>query len=126
MKILSWLLISVAVVLAFSSSTASASNPIVCSLCEFGVQFVDSFVKLNYNETQIIGIAETLCAAASGDIKRDCDYAFQTYLPIVIKDLQNGMSAQATCAQGGMCDPPAGIAVEEAEETQPITALRYN
>jgi hypothetical protein len=124
MKILSWLLISVAVVLAFSSS-ASAVNPIVCSFCEFGVKFVDGFVQLNYNQTQIIGIAETLCAAATPEIKRDCDYAFQTYLPIVIKDLLSGMSALAICAQGGMCDPPAGGDVE-VEETQPLSGIRYN
>jgi hypothetical protein len=115
MNVLSLLAISMAMVLAFSSSSnvlvSAQSNPL-CHICEFGARLVHTFLKQNATAVEIELGLSILCALAPTSVQPRCNDFVLHVLPVMLKDLAAGKTAEQACVDLGDCTSTAPAVVD--------------
>jgi len=105
--------ISIVVVLALALSV-SAAVPLKrgvqqqgCSLCEFVIQTVESYISSNATEQEILKVLETACTLLPAPYGTQCTSIVEKKGPQIIEWIINKENPQALCQLLTLC-PPGG------------------
>ena len=81
-----------------------APNPLLCTGCQYAVQFADNLLQKNATEAQIIKGLEELCVIAPSSIKQQCTSLIDQYGRYVIELLvQFGGDPNKICKAIRLC-----------------------
>jgi len=73
-----------------------------CSVCELVVTYIDSFLKSNASEEEIIQQLDQVCSLL-GPLESQCDQFVALYVPQAIQWILNGETPSVFCSQVGLC-----------------------
>lgn len=74
-----------------------------CTLCEFVMQELDSLLKDNATEQEILDDLDKVCSIMPKSIKKDCTDFVNTYGRVVINLLAQELKPSVVCAAMGLC-----------------------
>ena len=127
MKCTTWMMISLAVVLAFSahlvsaaSAPRAASDPELCPICEFGCQVIDGLLANNYTVNDIVLTLAGICQLAPEPLATTCHQFLTNTLPVLLKALTSGQTPEQACDLVGACPSASAVIADQLQQTARI------
>ena len=127
MKCTTWLMISLAVVLAFSAHLVSAASapraaydPALCPICEFGCQAIDALLANNYTVGDIVLTLAEICSLAPEPLATTCNQFLTDTLPVLLKALTSGQTPKQACDLVGACTSASAVIADQLQQTARI------
>jgi hypothetical protein len=126
MKFTTWMMISVAVVLAFSAHLVSAAaprsayDPAECPICEFGCQAIGGLLAQNFTTTEIVLALEMICALAPEPLATTCHQFLSNTLPVLFQAISSGKTAEQACELVGACPSSSAVIINLLSKTARI------
>ncbi|ELR15714.1 Saposin family type B, region 1 protein [Acanthamoeba castellanii str. Neff] len=112
MKFTTWMMISVAVVLAFSAH--------LCPICEFGCQAIGGLLAQNFTTTEIVLALEMICALAPEPLATTCHQFLSNTLPVLFQAISSGKTAEQACELVGACPSSSAVIINLLSKTARI------
>jgi len=81
-----------------------ANGTLECTLCLYVAQIVDSMLKQNKTEEEIVKELEKICTYFPTSLKNQCNAFLDEYGPYVIQLLAADLDPQQTCTALKLCD----------------------
>ena len=82
----------------------SDPNPLICTACQYAVQYADSLLQSNKTEAEIVKALEQLCNIAPSTLKAQCTSLIDEYGKYVIELLiQFGGDPNKICQAIKLC-----------------------
>ena len=83
---------------------AKAPNPLLCTGCQYAVQYAENLLQNNATETQIVKALEELCKVAPESLKAQCTTLIDQYGRYVVELLvQFGGDPIKVCTAIRLC-----------------------
>ncbi|KAK5580165.1 hypothetical protein RB653_000178 [Dictyostelium firmibasis] len=100
-----------------TTTTKAVNGGIECEACAFIVGEVEKYLEGNATETQILKFLNTDCKIFGGDAAT-CQSLVDTYVPTIIKMLENDQPSSTVCSEIGLCGSNIQKPVEGAFECE--------
>ncbi|CAH1795465.1 unnamed protein product, partial [Owenia fusiformis] len=89
----------------------TVDQSVECVLCEFVLKEVDSLLKGNRTEDEIIQAVETVCDILPSSIRDQCKSFIIQYGPQIVQDLAQGLDPAIICTTIRLCSGQSKLQV---------------
>ena len=78
-------------------------NDVDCTMCQFGVSYIESMLSDQQSIDQITKQCEQMCLYVEEDVRDICDAIVEEYIPQIIEYIRTEMSSMDICKELGIC-----------------------
>ena len=82
----------------------SKNDSLQCTLCIYAAQIVDSLLKQNKTQQQVINELKLVCNFFPTELKDQCSAFINEYGPYVVQLIAADLNPQTACAALKLCD----------------------